>query len=62
MIDSNGYLADFIWGNHEINNNPKIDAITSAAPVIPKPNPIIKNTKNTSLDKIIDDVAQKNIT
>ncbi|WP_411681920.1 RHS repeat-associated core domain-containing protein [Clostridium thailandense] len=34
MVDPNGYLADFIWGNQEYDE-PHVDVITSAAPVIP---------------------------
>ncbi|WP_411681019.1 hypothetical protein [Clostridium thailandense] len=59
MIDNNGYLADFIWGNQD--DEPRVDAISSAAPVIPKPSSITKNTKNTSLDKVADTVVQNNI-
>lgn len=58
MIDPNGYLADFIWENHEINNNPKVDAITSAAPVIPK-TVDLNDTANTIIDKAIKDKLKK---
>lgn len=55
MVDPNGYLAEFIWENKYT----EVDAITSAAPVIPKPNPI---TKNTDSINSVTNINQKHVT